>query len=154
MLTPAQIRVALAAGALVVAFGGGWTVNGWRLTSAHDAERLQAAENAAESLRLAQQSVDAMAARLRASDDAHAAKLRKAQDETNRLRSAGSSVRLLVNASCPDMPQAASAPGVDSGTRAELDPAARPAYFALRDAIDRAEAQLAACQAELIERAR
>lgn len=157
MIIPPQIRLALAAGALVTAFVGGWEVNGWRLTSAHDAERLQAAADAAESLRFANASRDALAARLRASDDLHAAQLQKAQNETNRLRdrvSAGPA-RLLVAAKCPAapvLPQAASAPGVDSGTRAELNPEARSAYFALRDGINATEAKLAACQAELKER--
>ena len=132
-------RAALASGALVAAFVAGWTVNGWR--------------GAAKAMD-AQVHIEAMAARLRASDDLHAAKLQEAQNETNRLRdrvSAGP-VRLLVAAKCPDVPQAASAPGVDSGTGAELDPAARSAYFALRDGINRAETKLAACQAELTER--
>ena len=136
-------RAALASGALVAAFVAGWTVNGWR-----------GAAKATD----AQAHIEAMAARLRASDDLHAAKLQEAQNETNRLRdrvSAGP-VRLLVAAKCPadiPLPEAASAPGVDSGTGAELDPAARSAYFALRDGINRAEAKLAACQGELIQRA-
>ncbi len=132
-------RAALASGALVAAFVAGWTVNGWRgVAKSADA----------------QAQIEVMVARLRASDDLHAAKLQEAQNETSRLRdrvSAGP-VRLLVAAKCPDVPQAASAPGVDSGTRAELDPAARSAYFALRDGINRAEAKLAACQGELIGR--
>lgn len=150
------LRLALAAGSLLAAFSGGWAVNGWRLQSAHEAERLQAAQDASETLRLAKASRDALAGRLRASDDLHAAELQKAQDETNRLRdrvSAGP-VRLFVAAKCPatgTVPEAAHAPGVDPGARAELDSAARSTYFALRDGIDRAQAKLAACQAELTE---
>lgn len=159
MIIPPQIRVALAAGALVAAFVGGWTVNGWRANAAADKKALQDVKTAVDARTLAEGQRDALAARLRAADDLHAAKLQEAQNETNRLRdrvSAGP-VRLLVAAKCPaapNLPQAASAPGVDSGTGAELDASARLAYFALRDGIDRVEAKLAACQAELSERAR
>ncbi|WP_420885000.1 lysis system i-spanin subunit Rz [Achromobacter insuavis] len=38
---------------------------------------------------------------------------------------------------------------VDHGARAELDPAARSDYFALRAGIQRVTAQLEACQARL-----
>ena len=148
-------RAALASGALVAAFVAGWTVNGWRGAATADEKALQDLKTATDARTLAEGQRDALAARLRASDDLHAAKLQEAQNETNRLRdrvSAGP-VRLLVAAKCPDVPQAASAPGVDSGAGAELDPAARSAYFALRDGINRAEAKLAACQGELIQRA-
>ena len=157
MIIPPQIRLALAAGALVVAFVGGWTVNGWRGAAAADEKALQDLKTATDARTLAEGQRDALAARLRASDDLHAAKLQEAQDETNRLRdrvSAGPA-RLLVAAKCPaapNLPEAASAPGVDSGTRAELDPEARSAYFALRDGINAVEGKLAACQGELIGR--
>ena len=157
MIIPPQIRLALAAAGLVGAFLAGWTVNGWRGAAAADEKALQALKEATDARTLAESERDALAARLRASDDLHAAQLRKAQDETNSLRdrvSAGP-VRLLVAAKCPaapNLPEAASAPGVDSGTRAELDPEARSAYFALRDGINRAEAKLAACQHQLRER--
>jgi prophage endopeptidase len=159
VIIPPQARLALAAGALVAAFVGGWTVNGWRGAAAVNEKALQDLKTATDARTLAEGQRDALAARLRASDDLHAAKLQEAQNETNRLRdrvSAGP-VRLLVAAKCPavpDLPQAASAPGVDSGTGAELDPAARSAYFALRDGINAAEGKLAACQGELRERAR
>lgn len=154
MIIPSQARLALAAAALVGAFLAGWTVNGWRGKAAADKKALQSLKEATDARTLAEGQRDALAARLRASDDLHAAQLRKAQNETNSLRdrvSAGP-VRLLVAAKCPaapNLPQAASAPGVDSGAGAELDPFARSAYFALRDGINRAEAKLAACQEQL-----
>lgn len=159
VIIPPHIRLALAAGALVAAFVGGWTAQGWRATAKADEKALQALKEATDARTLAEGERDALAARLRASDDLHAAQLQEAQNETNRLRdrvSAGP-VRLLVAAKCPatpTVPAAASASGVDPGPRAELDPEARSAYFALRDGIDRTEAKLTACQAELSLRAR
>ena len=47
------------------------------------------------------------------------------------------------------MPEAGAATGVGHGTRAELDPAARSDYFALRAGIQQITAQLEACQARL-----
>lgn len=135
-------RAALALAVLAAAFAWGWTARGWRED-----------EKALRDLKTVTKARDALAARLKMSDDAHASKLKEAENETNRLRdrvSAGP-VRLLVAAKCPELPQAASAPGVDSGARAELDSEARSAYFALRDGINQTEAKLAACQAELTE---
>lgn len=143
--------------AAALAFGAGWSVNGWRLGQAHEAQARQASEQARETLRLMTESRDRLAADLKASDDIHAAKLQEAQNETNRLRDRVSvgDQRLRVAVRCPaaaDVPRAASAPGVDSSAGAELDPTARSAYFALRDGINRAEAKLAACQGELSKR--
>lgn len=139
-------RLLLAAGAILASFACGWMVNGWRM----DAEALEAAEHAAEALRERTAERDALAASLRASNDQHAAKLKGAQDETNRLRDClrSGTCGLRIGARCP-APETPAATGVDSGAGAVLDRAAESAYFALRDGIDRASAQLEACQAEL-----
>lgn len=144
-------RLLLAAGALLAAFACGWLVNGWRM----DAEALEVAEQAAKTLRERTAERDALAASLRAANDQHAAKLKGAQDETNRLRDClrSGTCGLRIGARCPSAPETPAAAGVDPGARAELDRAAESAYFALRDGIDRAAAQLAACQAELKLRA-
>lgn len=145
-----DLRVTLAAVLLVsaMAFGAGWTVRGWKASS----EALEAAQNAREALTLAEAEKNALAADLRAADDRFAQKLEESQHETNVLRdrvSAGP-VRLLVAAKCPvAVPEAPAASGVDPEPRAELDPAARSAYFALRDGINVTEGKLQACQAEL-----
>lgn len=61
--------------------------------------------------------------------------------------------RLRVAATCPASSSGVSKAGtgarVGDGARAELDPAARSDYFALRAGIRRVTAQLAACQARL-----
>ena len=81
--------------------------------------------------------------------------LRSAQIEDDGLRAdvdAGRQ-RLRVQATCSaaggGVPPAGTAAGVDHGTRAELDPAARSDYFALRAGIQRLTAQLQACQTRL-----
>lgn len=61
--------------------------------------------------------------------------------------------RLHINAVCPaaggGVSQAGAAARVGNGTRAELDPTARPDYFALRAGIRQVTAQLEACQARV-----
>lgn len=138
----------------VVAFGGGYKVADWRLTGQYTAEKLKASQAAAKALADMTADRDALAGKLSAADDKHTNELRNAQNETNRLRDrlANSSSGLRIAATCPESrlgPQAASGARVDTGTGAELDSTARRAYFALRDGIDRASAQLAACQDEL-----
>lgn len=143
-------RLLLAAGALLASFWCGWLVNGWRM----DSEALDVAEQAAEALRERTAERDALADSLRAANDQHAAKLKGAQDETNRLRDClrSGNCGLRIGARCP-APETPAASGVDPGAGAAIDRVAESAYFALRDGIDRASAQLAACQAELKLRA-
>lgn len=78
--------------------------------------------------------------------------LREKAHENEKLRAAvdAGAVRLRVKARCPILPaasEAAPGAGVGDGGTAELDPAARQDYFALRAAIGNVEAQLSACQA-------
>lgn len=142
--------VALVVG--VVAFSGGYKVADWRLTAKANAEALDRAERAEKARDEAIAERDILAGKLSTANDKHTNELRNAQNETNRLRdrlNAGSS-GLRIAAICPRLdPQAASPARVDTGTGAELDSTARRAYFSLRDGIDRASAQLAACQDEL-----
>lgn len=80
--------------------------------------------------------------------------LQEKAHENEKLRAAvdAGAVRLRVKARCPILPAASeAAPGAgvgDDGT-AELDPSARPDYFALRAGIENQAAQLSACQAIL-----
>lgn len=154
MLT--EWKLAAVAVALVFAFGWGYKVADWRLTGKYTAEKLEASQAAAFALADMTDARDLIAGKLSASDDLHSADLRKAQSETNRLRDTLPSGGLRVAATCNSPRLGAQAAGyavVDSGPRAELDPTARRAYFALRDGIDRASAQLAACQDQLKLRA-
>ncbi|MBK6587891.1 MAG: lysis protein [Acidobacteria bacterium] len=134
----------------VAAFGGGYKVADWRLTGQYTAEKLKASQDAAKALADMTADRDLLAGKLSVANDKHTNELRNAQNETNRLRDrlANSSSGLRIAATCPESrlgPQAASGVRVDTGTGAELDSTARRAYFALRDGIDRASAQLAAC---------
>jgi len=138
----------------VLAFGGGYKVADWRLTGQYTAEKLEASQEAAKALAAMTDERDILAGKLSAATDKHVNELRNAQNETNRLRDrlANSDGGLRIAATCPESrlgPQASSPGRVDTGKGAELDPIARRAYFALRDGIDRAVAQLAACQDEL-----
>lgn len=97
---------------------------------------------------------DKQAAALTAANDKALKKLGEAQNETNRLRNVDS-YGLRVRALCPNSGQSAQGAtnaSLDTGTGAELDSVARQDYNALRKGIDRTEAKLAACQAELILR--
>ena len=143
---------ALIAGAL--AFVGGYKVADWRLTGQYTAEKLEASQAAAKALAAMTDERDILAGKLSAANDRHTDELRKAQNETNSLRDRlrAGSIGLRIAATCPESrlgPQASSGARVDTGTGAELGETARRAYFALRDGIDRASAQLAACQDEL-----
>lgn len=156
MIPSFQLTALIAAIVAALAFGGGYTVADWRLTGQYDAERLTASQQAAEALADVTADRDALAGKLAAANDQHFADLVKAQNETNRLRDALASraIGLRIAATCPRFDAAPSAPGpgVDSGTGAELDSTARSAYFALRDGINRASAQLAGCQDQLKQR--
>ena len=148
---------ALIAGLL--AFAGGYKVADWRLTGQYTAEKLQVAQGAAKALADMTDDRDALAGKLSTANDQHTNELRKAQNETNRLRDriTNSSSGLRIAATCPGPrlgPQTASSSSVDTGTGAELDPTARQAYFNLRRGIDQVTSQLAACQDELSLRAR
>lgn len=139
--------VAAVAGSL--AFVGGFKVAAWRA----DAEKLEVVKATQKALAALTNDRDKLADSLAAANDQHSAALRKAQNETNSIRDRlrAGTVGLRIAATCPDHPAPESSPGsrVDSGGAAELNEPARQAYFALRDGIDRAAAQLAGCQAEL-----
>lgn len=150
------LRLWLAAAGLAAAFAAGWAANGWRLGANHAAEALARSQATVRWMEAADAERLALQTKLTASDDAAAAKLRSAQDETNRLRDClrAGTCGLRVNVAaprCPDLPEAAPGAGVDSAAGARLDPDAESAYFALRDGIDRVQAKLTACQGRLGE---
>lgn len=149
-----QVTLAIAAACLLGGFLSGYEVADWRLTAKANAEEVERTKRAEKVRDEAIAAYNHLAGELAAAGDTHAADLRKAQNETNDLRDRLSvgSVGLRLAGKCPAAalgPQAAPGPRVDIGTGAELDSTARRAYFALRDGIDRAAAQLAACQDEL-----
>lgn len=154
MITPAWVKPAAALACALLLVWAGWAVNGWRLNASHQRELTALRESAAADLKAATDARDVLADRLRAQDDAAAAVLRKAQDENASLldRVNAGTVRLRVAARCPNLlhvPEAASDSGVDPGAGAELDPAARPTYRALRDGIERSQVKLDRCQSQL-----
>lgn len=156
-----SLRLVAAGAALAVAFGAGWGANGWRKGAEIDrihadhARSLAAANSAALTL---QQRLDAAADDKRAAlaqlDAEGSARLKDAKDENDRMQrciadgTCGLRVRTVAR-SCPadPVPGVPDASGVGDGTGAELDPAARQDYFALREAMSRVHEKLAACQA-------
>lgn len=142
----------------LLAFSGGYKVASWRLTGQYNSERLKASQEAINALDAMTKSRDDLAIRLAQANDQNLKKLRDAQNATNALRNKSmlGTVGLRIPAACPRLDAKASADasaGMDIRAGAELDPIARQAYYALRDGIDQASAQLAACQAELRLRA-
>lgn len=100
------------------------------------------------------------AAAIAAIDLEHTRTLKEKSDEIAALRAsiAAGTVRLRVAARCPDLPATPAGAGVGDGEahRSDpvagpaggpyLDPAAEPAYFALKDGLIRQREQLLACQ--------
>ncbi len=94
------------------------------------------------------QARDEKAARDAQADAKIYGELRAAEQQINRLMAdvdAGRQ-RLRIAAKCPvrvdPMSEAGSTSGLDDGDAPELDPAARPAYRALREGVERVTAQL------------
>lgn len=144
--------------AAVIAFVAGWGVNGWRLDgaaavkeaayAARTVERVQAERRATAT---AQADRDALTGQIALIDRTRTADLKRAQDETNRLRDGirTGTIGLRVAAICPAapgvVPGAVPGPGVDTGTAPRLTADAESAYTALRDGIEAQRVQLGAC---------
>lgn len=149
------------AGALV-AGAAAWMVQGWRYGAQISNMRADEAGRVAEAQRQAREilqrryvEVGEINERNARAEWAAYGGMRNAQIEDDGLRAdvdAGRR-RLRVRAACPatgsGVSDAGAAAGVDHGARAELDPAARSDYFALRAGIRQLTAQLEACQARL-----
>jgi hypothetical protein len=160
--TSLAARAVAAAALVVVGFGAGWTVNGWRTGAETERLRAEHAQEAAgrvsralETLRDVQAARDALAAQLAALDADRTETLRRLTHENDRLRAGANSgsVRVrVVGAACPGAPVVPEAPargGVDSGAGAELDAQARQALFDFRADAIRVGVKLDACQRSL-----
>ncbi|MEN4919725.1 lysis system i-spanin subunit Rz [Achromobacter spanius] len=154
---------AAAAVAGAVLMGGAvWTAQGWRYGAQIATIRADEAGRVAESQRMAREILQRRYAEVGEINDRNAKAewaayggLRSAQTQDEGLRAdvdAGRQ-RLHVAATCTatggGVSEAGAGARVDDGARAELDPAARSDYFALRAGIQQVTAQLAACQARL-----
>lgn len=153
--------VALVVGG-AVAGSAAWTAQSWRYGAEIAGMRADEAGRVSEAQRQAREILERRYADVGLINERNAKAewaayggLRSAQLEDNGLRAdvdAGRQ-RLHVRAACPatggGVPPAGAAAGVGHGARAELDPAARSDYFALRAGIRQMTAQLEACQARL-----
>ena len=152
---------ALVVGA-IVAGGAAWNAQGWRYGAEIASMKADQSARVAESQRQAREILERRVAEVGQINERNAKAewaayggMRNAQVQDDALRAdvdAGRQ-RLHVAASCAaasgGMPQAGASARVGDGARAELDPAARSDYFALRAGIRRLTAQLEACQARL-----
>ncbi|MPS76594.1 MAG: hypothetical protein E2591_00800 [Achromobacter sp.] len=146
----------------IVAGGGAWKALGWRYGAEIAAMKADQSAGVAESQRQAREILERRVAEVGQINERNAKAewaayggMRNAQVQDDALRAdvdAGRQ-RLHVAAPCAaaggGMSQAGASARVGDGARAELDPAARSDYFALRAGIRRLTAQLEACQARL-----
>jgi len=150
MITPQMIVAGVVA---ALCAWGGWQANGVRLEAKYTAERLEQELVVNRQLIAQQREHDDKATEQANIAATEYAKLRKAQNETNRYRAclADGTCGLRIDATCPGTTgtETAQGGGVDSGAGAQLNGAARQAYSALRDGITSATAKLAACQRSL-----
>lgn len=150
------------AGGLVLG-GAAWAAQGWRKDVRIAEQQRDQAQQVADAQRQAREILQRRYAEVGQINERNARAewaayggLRSAQIEDDGLRAdvdAGRQ-RLRVQASCGPaaiggVSETGATAGMDHGTRAELDPAARSDYFALRAGIQRLTAQLQACQARL-----
>ncbi len=153
---------AIALAGALLAGGASWAVQGWRYGAQISSMRADEASRVAEAQRHAREILQRRYAAVTEINERNARSewaayggLRSAQIEDDGLRAdvdAGRQ-RLHVAAACPaadgGVPKSRAGAGMGNGARPELDPAARPDYFALRAGIQQVTAQLAACQARL-----
>lgn len=148
-------RAYLAAGALALTFCAGWVGNGWRLGEQAAALQLAAEHERAEALRWVQFEQKRSAAAMAVADTEALVEVRREQEKADRLRACidrgdGCGLRVRVvraPAKCGNVPEAGAAAGVGDrgGEWAELDPASRADYFALRTRLVTVEKALRLC---------
>lgn len=144
----------------IVAGGAAWKAQSWRYGAVISGMKADQSGRVAESQRQAREILERRAVEVGQINERNAKAewaayggMRNAQVQDDSLRAdvdAGRQ-RLHVAATCPaassGVPKAGAGARVGHGARAELDPAARPDYFALRAGIRRVTAQLEVCQA-------
>lgn len=143
-------------GIAIISFSGGWFIKD-KIADAQIAEaNLLTAETlkdiavtAANKQRELQDELDKEQERLSIVETEQYHIMRNAEDKTRQLNADVNALRkrLLVNASCParsdNLPETGTDASVGKGASPELNPDARPTYYALRDGIVTLEAQVA-----------
>lgn len=127
-----------------------WQVDRQAVTISTVSSQLDMATARADGLRNTLRLQRELTATAEALDRKHSEELTDANTENARLAAAvaAGEYRLRVAASCPaaGVPGTASTTGMDDGAAAELTPAARQDYFALRGQLTQTEAALAGLQ--------
>jgi prophage endopeptidase len=147
---------------VALAFGAGWSVNGWRLNGqisdiqAKHATEQASASRAALTLQQERDAARDALGKLQSDIDARGTiELTKVKNENNLLRAdvAAGVKRLRISAVCnapaSDLSGTAASGRVDTGATAGLTPDAEQNYFTLRSGIATTQTVLAACQATL-----
>ncbi|WP_454695658.1 lysis system i-spanin subunit Rz [Achromobacter aegrifaciens] len=145
---------------MLIAGGAAWKAQSWRYGAEIAEMKSDQAARVADSQRQAREILERRVAEVGQINEQNAKAewaayggMRNAQVQDDALRADVDSgrQRLHVAAICSPassgVPKAGTAARLGDGTRAELDPAARSDYFALRAGIQRVTAQLEACQA-------
>lgn len=145
---------------MLIAGGAAWKAQSWRYGAEIAEMKFDQAARVADSQRQAREILERRVAEVGQINEQNAKAewaayggMRNAQVQDDALRADVDSgrQRLHVAATCSPassgVPKAGTAARLGDGTRAELDPAARSDYFALRAGIQRVTAQLEACQA-------
>lgn len=112
----------------------------------HEAIHQSMLASHADALSLAYQEREKLAEQINQLDHESSQRLKVAQDETKALAAAvaDGKRRLYVAAKCPTT-QASTSTSMGDGEAPELDAAARPAYYALKDGITKQLEQLTFC---------
>jgi len=128
------------------------TAQGWRYTAKIATAEAAVSSERAEAMRLVVTEQNRSAEKVRQADEKYTGELADAESKITELdrRVAAGSSGLRVAVKCPkprELPQAAPPAGLGSGNveSAELDPAVRPDYIALRRGIVRLETALKVC---------
>lgn len=137
---------ATAVAALII-FVAGYGFAGYTISGRYKAQISAMQERNAEELSRAHQKAEELSQRLSMAAREYVKQLNEAKHANQLLADAVArdSVRLRVKATCP-LPETAPGGVVDNGASPELDRAARPDYFAVRNGIVTITSQLGACQ--------
>lgn len=134
------IKHYVVAGALIVGAAGGWHL----ADSKHKSYLLKVADRYEQAIAKAQEETNKAKQEAREIDAKYTKQLAAASADIDRMRA--NPERVLVRATCPELPREADGAGVGDGASARLDDAAVRNYFLLRERIGRITAQLGACQ--------
>lgn len=149
-----DMTTAIGLSALMAGFGSGWIVQGIRWDNDVQERDLATATAISANVGAVNQQLIASRAQTEAIRATFIEYKAGKENETSALERAvaDGTNRLRVKASCPAVRADGTVPGGTVSGTAELDPAVRQDYFALRRGLDRQYAELQFCRSELRKR--